>query len=282
MSKARSQAKVGNDVLGELIERLGPLNNRWRDGSPPEKVLTLWDIGDVVLKLAPNPSDPMLWAIQERSYITRNLLRYALITRRAWDRRTDLEQLARGLKNFTVFREALPFLKGQREGIDEATHIKVLAALHDSNTTAALGYLKQLKDTHIGRKHQKGAAASAMRDEATRFVHGLKELEAAALNQGTAMRLAPRTTLVTLSQTAVALASGEAKPAQPIEAGSQLADVAEPLVEASKGDRAKVAAFRKAVGAERLMAAADLLNSLVSPDALAEWRRRRGIRLSVP
>src|SRR2546423_15688658 len=127
---SRTPAPNFNNVdFGALIEQLGPLNNRWRRSPPSEKVLTLWAMGEVLLMAHPNPSDSLLWEIQKRSYIPRVVLRYALIVRRSWPNRQDLEALVTDLRSYTVFREALPFLKGKREGIDDATYLRVLGLL---------------------------------------------------------------------------------------------------------------------------------------------------------
>jgi hypothetical protein len=284
MNKHASQAVADSAALGRLIERLGPLNNRWRDGSAAEKALTLWEIGEALLASVPEPSDALLWEIQSRSYVTRNVLRYALIVRRGWPERSELEPLTRGLRSFTVFREALPFLKGKREGIDEATHCRVASLLSDADTQAAVEYFKTLKARKIGRRHRKGASVAAIHDQAVTFSRTLTQLEAEAAANPADLGSVSAEAATALSQMAMAVATGETIKVLPDIAsglGGSLAPLAEPLTAAVRGGRAASAALRKAVGAERLMQAADLLNSLRSQEALAEWRRRCGSRLAV-
>jgi hypothetical protein len=263
--------------LGKLIEQLGPLNNRWRDSEPPEKVLALWDMGETILATVPRPSDPLLWDIQKRSYLTRSLLRYALIVRRGWKRRRELAELVSGLRSYTVFREALPFLKGDREGIDEGTYHKVVTLLGDANTTASVHYLKKLKARKIGRTHKKGSSVAAIRDQATSFDTALTELETEAARGNIRAGLATSASLVALSQIAMAVATEESVTDLPSTTTNmdRLIAVAEPLLAAARGGRSSMAAFRKVVSAERLMQAADLLNSLRGETSLDEWRRRR-------
>lgn len=277
MSEAQSFDESG---IGALIERLGPLNNLWREGAPPEKVLTLWRMGDVLTKEVTKPSDALLWQIQDRSYITRNLLRYALIIRRAWPQQEQLATLTGRLKNYTVFREALPFLKDRREGIDDATYKEVIALLSSERTQEALRYLRQLKARQIGRRHTKGAGVTSVRAEATSFVQALGQLEDAARNELRVGSVASEETLIALSRLAMNLATGEPVEKQSGEIGiaGPLHAVAKALNEAARGGRASGASFRKAVGAERLMQAADLLNSLRDEQSLNEWRRRHGAR----
>jgi hypothetical protein len=277
MIKAQS---FDESKIGPLIERLGPLNNLWRDGTPQEKVLTLWRMGDALLKDVVKPSDALLWQIQDRSYITRNLLRYALIIRRAWPQQKELEKLTQGLKNYTVFREALPFLKDKREGIDDATYLRVVALLNSEKTQETLRYLKKLKAQQIGRHHKKGSSVFSVRELATKFVQALIQLETQARDELNAGSIASNEALIILSRIAMNLATGEPLEQQPVEinADEPLNAVARALQEAARGWRTTGAAFRKAVGAERLMQAADLLNSLSDEQALIEWRRRHGVR----
>lgn len=266
--------------LGSLIERLGPLNNIWRDGAPQEKVLMLWQMGNELLKGAAKPSDALLWQIQDRSYITRNLLRYALIIRREWPQQEVLVKLTQGLKNYTVFREALPFLKDKREGIDEATYQRVIALLSTEKTHEALRFLKKLKAQQIGRHHKKGASVTSVRELAASFVQALAQLEHKAGNELEAGRFASNEAMVTLSRMAMNLATGEPLEQNFVEISvdEPLSAVAGALQEVARGWRTTGAAFRKAVGAERLMQAADLLNSLRDEQALIEWRRRHSVR----
>ncbi|GEM_PF-3369313 len=281
MKKQSDKASAQSVNLGGLIEQLGPLNNHWRDCSQADKVLTLWDMGEVLLRSSPNPSDALLWEIQSRSYLTRNLLRYALIVRRGWEDRNRLEELTLGLRNFTVFREALPFLKGDREGIDDDTYAQVISHLGNPDTRAAIQYLKKLKAHKIGRQHTKGAGVTAIQDQSVRFERALAALENEAVQDQPAKAPTSAGALIALSQITMAIATGDEikeLPAAIATAPDHLSSLAEPLITAARGGRASVAAFRKAVGAERLMLAADLLNSMRSAETLAEWRRRRGIK----
>ncbi len=263
--------------LGLLIDRLGPLNNRWRDAATPAaKVLTVWDMGDTLLSLAPSASDPLLWEIQKHSYIKRDILRYALIVRRGWEEREALADLVCDLRSYTVFREALPFLKGDREGIDETEFENVIRTLRTQNTTAATNYLRGLKTRRIGRKHSKGESVALVLDPATTFIKALERLEADTATRAIAIPAAPSEVLVALGQTAMAVATDESIIAVPaaVEMDRTFSGLSEPLVAAIRGGRASLAAFRRLVGHARLMQAADLLHALRSDEAFAEWQRR--------
>lgn len=264
--------------LGPLIEQLGPLNNHWRTAKPAERVLALWDMGDLILSSIPNPSDPLLWEIQKKSYITRNLLRYALIVRRGWNQRKTVESLVNGLDNYTVFREALPFLKGDREGIDDATYRKVVSVLRATDTADSIRYLRGLKAKKIGRKHRKGNTIETIRSHAVNLKAAFARLEAQATQVFEQMPSAPSGVLVALSQAAVAIATGETIKTLPpglTNAKGYFPDIAEPLIAGMQSGREGMAALRRLVGADRLMEAADLINSMRSRKTLEEWRSRR-------
>ncbi len=237
-------------------------------------------MGEVLLNSVSNPNDKLLWELQSRSYLTRITLRYALIVRRGWRTRGELEKLIRGLRSFTVFREALPFLKGDREGIDEGDYREVISLLNSPDTQAAIAYLKKLKAKKIGRRQQRGVSAATAQEHASNFLQAISQLEAAAFADDVAE---PSDSLIRLSQIAVAIATEEPIAGWPLDSATlpeRLSSIAEPLRMAVQGGRSAVSAFRKAVGAERLMQAADLLNSLRSAETLAEWRRRCGVKLS--
>jgi hypothetical protein len=268
-----------NFELGALIEKLGPLNNRWRTSPPSEKVLLLWAMGDVLLMAHPKPADSLLWEIQRRSYITRVVLRYALIVRRSWPIRGDLEELVTGLRSYTVFREALPFLKGKREGIDGQTHARILTLLRSANTQVAVQQIKDLKSQTIGRRHKKGASVAAVRDPALKFSQALDQLELEVVSGARTDFSETPETLSLLSSLAVAIATGEGTHnLQQLKfTGSVLRELADPLLSVIRGGPAAVSAFRRAAGSRRLMEAADMLNSGRSEQDLNQWRKRHSL-----
>jgi hypothetical protein len=234
---------------------------------------------DVLLMAHPKPADSLLWEIQRRSYITRVVLRYALIVRRSWPIRGDLEELVMGLRSYTVFREALPFLKGKREGIDAPTHARILTLLRSANTQNSIQQIKDLKSRTIGRRHKKGASVAAVRDPALKFSQALDQLELEVIRGAkTDLRETPQT-LSLLSSLAVAIATGEGTDnfQQLTLTGPVLTELAEPLVSVIRGGAAAISAFRRAAGSRRLMEAADLLNSGRTEQELNQWKKRHSL-----
>jgi hypothetical protein len=162
MAKAKSKDRQTEVPLSELVERLGPINTQCRAAEGVEKVELLWHLGDALLKIAPGANDHLLRAIHEHSYITRDILRYGLIIRRGWNSRADLRKQFPTLSRYSLFREALPFLKGDRCGIDDKLFASMVEHLNNAGTTTAKEFLKKLKEERIGRQHKKGRATDRM------------------------------------------------------------------------------------------------------------------------
>jgi hypothetical protein len=145
MAKAKSVSSGDYPALGKPIDRLGPINNKCRQSDGVEKVESLWDLGDALLASVAGADDALLREINDRSYITRDLLRYGLIIRRGWSQRADLRRQFPKLRHYVLFREALPFLKGDRCGIDDNTHREILRRLNEDSPSETKAFLKDLK-----------------------------------------------------------------------------------------------------------------------------------------
>ncbi|MCH7987835.1 MAG: hypothetical protein IID46_01655, partial [Planctomycetes bacterium] len=110
MAKSKTESEQPATQIGELIDRLGPINNKCRSAEGIDKVELLWELGDALLDFAPQADDQLLREIHARSYITRDIMRYGLIIRRGWLKREDLRGRFPRLSRYSLFREALPFL----------------------------------------------------------------------------------------------------------------------------------------------------------------------------
>jgi hypothetical protein len=285
--KRHSNNSVGEPgSLGQLIDRLGPLNNTCRASEGIDKVELLWDMGQALLQLMPEANDDLLWTISERSYLTRDILRYALIIRRGWCDRSELRRSFPNLKQYSLFREALPFLKGDRSGVSQEVYEDIVGRLNGESAQKGKRFLVALKAKKIGRKHRKGQAAAKMSDLANRVGRAIEELVSLAA-RGDERTGVIRTTigpdkLLLLSQVCMAMAGDEEPPAFSTEAGTWpepldcLANGLLQLIRANRDDRA---GFRKTFRPTALMEAADLLNALRSDERLAQWKQRRALRL---
>ncbi len=267
--------------LGVLIERLGPINNQWREGSQTQKALALWDMGEILISEVADPSDELLWNIQSRSYLTRMTLRRALIVRRGWSRRSDFEDLVRELISFSVFLEALPFLKGKRENIDDRTYRQVVSLLGNSDTQSSISYLKKLKAAKIGRLNPRGIAAVEIQEHVVSFQRAVCQIDTISFAD---IDMAPPELFLRLSQITMAIATEEPINSCDIVGFSvpdKLHPIAGSLQAVLQRGRGAISAFRKGIGSERLMQVADWLNSLRSPETLIEWQRRSRVKHSI-
>jgi len=274
--------------LGPLIDRLGPINNACRSADGIDKVELLWDLGDAVLSFDPEASDEVLWLISDRSYITRDLLRYGLIIRRAWPDRSDLRRTFPELKSYSLFRAALPFLKGNRCGITDADYQGILVRLRRRATQETKLFLQGLKRKNIGRAHKKGKAVAKMGETAAAVRKAIGELLDLAGADVTRIADARRAIgadgLLVLSQWCMAVAEDSSIP----ETRCDHFSWPEPFVALGRNlrfvnatSRDERAGFRKAVGPVTLMEAADLLNALRSDERLQHWNQRRRLHLNV-
>lgn len=276
-----------NRSLGPLIDRLGPINNACRGAEGIDKIELFWDLGEILLQYDADAADALLRTIAERSYITRDLLRYGLIVRRGWADRADLRRTFPTLMQFSLFREALPFLKGDRCGISDQQHGEIVAMLNGSDSKDAKEFFLALKKKKIGRQHKKGQAVEKMFDTANAVresIRQLFELGGAGKDKVRALRDAVGVEpLLRVAQLCMALAEdGTVPQTLPEPAGwpDALTSLVTNLRAVSQANREDRAGFRKALGAVRLMEAADLINALRTDEQLAQWESRRRMKLN--
>jgi hypothetical protein len=287
MAKIKSKTTETGAPLGELVERLGPINNKCRTAEGIEKVELLWDLGDSLLEIAPDANDQLLRSIHEHSYITRDILRYGLIIRRGWDNRSALRKQFPKLSRYSLFREALPFLKGDRCGIDDSVFANIISQLNSADAGNAKEFLKRLKKERIGRQHKKGQAVVRMSESVTALRGAFKQLVALVEDQPDQLiQLAERIghrDVLQLSQFCVALADNAPLPSIPkIGAGLEpVASVGLALTAIQSVSREDQNGFRKAVGAVTLMELADLLNALRSSEQINQWQKRQQLKLTL-
>jgi hypothetical protein len=281
-------AEPGDARLGPLIEKLGPINNAARSADGIGKVELLWDLGEAILAVYPDADDHVLWGIASRSYITRDILRYALIIRRAWSERAALRKTFPRLEHYTLFREALPFLKGDRCGITDDVYQDVVTQLNGGGKPGEVKeFLLSLKSEKVGRKHHKGQARARMVPTAEPVRAGVQAALAAATQGGEPAleirRQLGDAWLLRLAQWCMAAADDT--PFESPDDGATLPAPFGPLATALAGvgraNRDDRSGFRKAVGVTTLMDGADLFHALRSDADLEKWRARRAARLRV-
>ena len=109
-----------NKHLVELIDKLAPLNNRFRIiNDPLSKIELMWEFGEILNNYLNSYSiklHTLLYEIYDpysnvkMSYITRDLGSYCYRINKFFKNKEDIKQKLYNLKNYTVFRESIPLL----------------------------------------------------------------------------------------------------------------------------------------------------------------------------
>lgn len=273
-----------NINYGKLIQNLGPVNNRFRDSEGYQKILALWEIGDILLsEIRMFPTDKVLWEINQRSFITRDVLRYGLIVRKEWKEKKEIEILFQNVKRFSLFREALPFLKGDRKGIDEKTFNKILKMIEKNQVSEVKIYIQNLKRKHIGRKNKKGVSKIKVTPNTKVVILFMDEL-LTKVNENTTfadeIRKHNRNNLfILISQAFYGLATDRGVPFINSLNDKKWNEFIMVLNEVAGGSREEKSAFRKLIGPLRLMEWADFFNAMCSQDDFVEWQARSKFQL---
>lgn len=272
---------------GSLIQQLGPVNNRFREAEGVEKIVALWLMGDIIFKGTGSGSlDKVFWEINKRSFITRDVLRYASIVRNEWGTEADITEKFASVKKFSLFREALPFLKGDRQGIDEETFTKVMQVISTDNLSDAKEYLSKLKEQYIGRTSKKGVSKTKVASDSQIINNFVKDLIIRVLENesltGILRNELGDELLQKVSQTFYGLATERSVPQINVPSDSkEWHNFVEALVNISNGNREEKSAYRKLTGALNLMEWADFFNALRLESDYNEWKQRSKIAIKV-
>lgn len=129
--------------LNILIDDITKSNNVYRDTNqaPINKILALWDLGDVLLKHKVDKPHSYGWKIQEQTIgiIKRMTIARAYRIRQIWPERVYIEKTFGGIKGTSIFIESLPVLdsNGQmykslsKKAIDEfIKNMNILSSTH--------------------------------------------------------------------------------------------------------------------------------------------------------
>lgn len=266
--------------LGQLIEALGPLNNQFRDSRGVDRIAALRKMGEVIHRASDGPMDRLLWEIQQKSFITRDVLRYSSIVYRAWPDEDTLRTLFTGVRHYTVFREALPFLKGDRAGISEEDYQKVMRALNMDDKAEAVACLSELKAKYIGRQKRKGVSRDRVMSEIETTQAFLDNVKAEVTKEPQELLNQLRSQLGDiadlLSRVVYALVSDSDIPDDVVKtlAKQNNRPLVEGIARVVGGHRDIRAAYTKAVGPSHLIRLADLLGSLGDDEAFRQWEKR--------
>lgn len=273
---------------GIMIQQLGPVNNRFRDAEGVAKIVALWNMGDIIYKAVGTDCslDPVLWEINKRSFITRDVLRYSAIVRKEWHSEEEVLSLFSGVKRYSLFREALPFLKGTRQGVDKKTYEEVLFMITLDNLSEGKEQLRWLKERHIGKTNKKGASKAKVAPR-LKTIQEFVMSTIKAVTADTTLLTSLREELgderlVQISQICYGLAAERPVPVMnPITDEKNSKDFLDALIGVASGNREEKSAFKKLVGAVTLMEWADFFNSARSDEEFDEWKTRAKLSIKV-
>ncbi len=142
------------NTLVQLVDYLAPINNAFRtEKDAIKKITILWDFGNILndyllennLKL-----HDLLYKIYnphsniKNSYITRDLGSYAYRIFCNFKSKKEIEEKLYGLKNYSLFREAIPLLFNEKYKIDQVEKNKIIKTITSQGDSQKI--IKQLKN----------------------------------------------------------------------------------------------------------------------------------------
>lgn len=171
-------------ALERLIEDLAPLNNKYRmavrNHEPVHKAIGyLWDIGEVLLRNGVDKVHPIAQQIQERSYITANLLSYAYRVSRNFKDRRSIRRNFGKVPNFSLFREAFPLLENPRYRLNQKEKREIVRLLNSGAVGKEItARLVELKREKLPVRNARSEGGLEIRPFAEMFKERLRVIEA--------------------------------------------------------------------------------------------------------
>lgn len=162
--------------LVELIDRLTPLNNKWRNTEDAlTKIELMWDIGREIseaVKKSDFGFDELLRTLYDPhgkkiTYITRDLGSYSHRIYLYFKTKENIRLQFNGLTNYTLFREAFPLLTNEKYKLSDEQKAEVINLIVKSkDTQPAQDKLKKLKQSIRPIKNTRTTKAQQYSEEA--------------------------------------------------------------------------------------------------------------------
>lgn len=148
------QGSNHNGSLVNLIDRLAPINNKFRGVQDPIlKIETMWDFGQILdfyLKEHNLKLHELLYQIYDpysrvkMSYITRDLGSYCYRVYRYFSNRKQIKEMLQGLVSYTAFRESIPLLFNPKYRLTKEQKKEVISIICDNKPVADI--IKEIKN----------------------------------------------------------------------------------------------------------------------------------------
>lgn len=174
-----------NKEIFNLIEKITPLNNRYRDlvkeaSSGKEVLILMWRVGEIlhdfirINKLKPHN---LYWKVYGKSegtrtsYITRDFLSYCFRIHKYFKNEQEINTQFPNLKKYSLFREAFPLLENPKFRLDNNERQSIVKLLNSNNPTLSIKHeIIILKKKKIGIKNTRKQRLKEMEPDARVFV----------------------------------------------------------------------------------------------------------------
>lgn len=271
-----------NINIGKLIEKIGPINNQIRDTDGYKKISLMWDIGDILIKEGVKKIHPVAWAIQKKSYITRDLLSYCYRIRKKWPTKTGLKRLFYKVRSYSVFREALPLIENAKFILSKKDVNKIIKWLNEENPTVVKKKLLSMKRKYINIRNDRRQRLKEVQDYVDTFKKVYTQLTGLIKSEDVERISQIKENigddgLLRLSQMCMAISNDNYKGPSTIDIKKfpkifhEFTDKLLPLSLAKKEEKAR---FKRLISSENIIEIVDILNSLRLGESLANIKNR--------
>lgn len=175
--------------IGELIKTITPLYNYYKQNrtnlSGVDSLCVMWDIGDILREyieknnIQPHTLFRQIYGksegatnILQKSYIPREFQGRCYRIRNIFPEKKEINEYLPKLKNFTCFREAMPFFDNPKFKFDKEDRTKLLQLLNSDNDYAVIiKEIKALQRERIGIKNPRTQRLVDVQPQKTIFVN---------------------------------------------------------------------------------------------------------------
>lgn len=273
-----------NIDIGQLIEKIGPFNNRIRDCEGYKRISLMWEVGDILFEGGVKKVHPVAWEIHRRSYITRDLLSYCYRVRKKWPNKQELQRLFHKVVSYGVFREALPLIENEKFILGKKEVNSIIESLSMDDPLALRKHLASLKKKHINIRNDRRQRLHEIREEVVvfnefyQYLSGLiKEGDSAEL--ASIKRKLGEDGMLRISQFCMAISKDDYKGPTNIDTinlSGILVKFVEKLLPLSLAAKEKKARFRRLIPSDSLVEIADIINSVRLGESASNIKKRLG------
>lgn len=153
--------------VNKIIQKIAPYSNEYnsKESSTLDKLISMWEIGDVLFSLNSAKPHSIGWEIQEKTggIIKRPLIFRSYKIRKIWDTKKDLIFECQDIKNLSNITEMFPLIdpdqKSEREGIPESVVKDLRKKMILMETKEFQSLLKKIKanykDERMGQENDR-------------------------------------------------------------------------------------------------------------------------------